>query len=252
MADEVIIDVKDLKKAYGKVQAVNGISFEVRRGEVFGLLGPNGAGKTTTLEILEGLTAPDSGSASVVGFDVVKSPDSVKAHIGIQLQSSAFFPKLKLSEMLDLYGRLYGLKVDSQALLASVDLQEKAGAYFPKLSGGQKQRFSIAVGLVNKPDLIFLDEPTTGLDPVARRALWDLIKRFQSEGQSIIMTTHYMEEAEELCDRIGIMDQGKLIALDTTDNLIDGLLKRGFKPKRKVREATLEDVFIDLTGKELL
>jgi len=251
MTKETIVEVKGLRKSFGKVNAVRGISFEVYRGEIFGLLGPNGAGKTTTLEILEGLTNPDGGEAAVVGFDVVKAPDSVKAHIGIQLQSSAFFPRLKLSEMLSLYGRLYGLKVDPRELLQKVDLEDKAGAYFHQLSGGQKQRFSIAVGLVNKPDLVFLDEPTTGLDPAARRALWNLIKELQRDGQSIIMTTHYMEEAEELCDRIGIMDQGDIIALDTSENLINGLLKRGFKSTRPIREATLEDVFIDMTGKAL-
>lgn len=251
MNTDTIVEVKDLSKSYGKIKAVNGVSFDVYRGEIFGLLGPNGAGKTTTLEILEGLTSPDGGSASVVGFDVVKSPNSVKAHIGIQLQSSAFFPKLKLRETLSLYGRLYGFKIDPKKLLGAVDLQDKAGAYFGQLSGGQKQRFSIAVGLVNNPDLIFLDEPTTGLDPGARRLLWDLIKQFKSRGQSILMTTHYMEEAEELCDRIGIMDQGKIIALDTSDNLIDSLLKSGFKSSHKMREATLEDVFIDFTGKKL-
>ena len=248
---DTIITVANLRKSYSDIQAVRGISFRVQRNEVFGLLGPNGAGKTTTLEMLEGLIVPDGGSAQVAGFDVVRSPQSVKARIGIQLQSAAFFSKLKLYEMVRFYGRLYGLRVDADALLRVVGLQERRAAYFDALSGGQKQRFSIAIGLVNRPDVLFLDEPTTGLDPTARRSLWALIKRLQADGYSVILTTHYMEEAEELCTRVGVMDSGRIIALDTPTRLIDALLAGGFRNERVARQATLEDVFIELTGKRL-
>lgn len=247
----MLIEVKDLKKYYGELAAVKGVNFEVKKGEVFGILGPNGAGKTTTLEMMEGLKEIDDGQVIVNKVDVKKDPYAVKEMIGVQLQSSTFFDKLTLIEILKLFGDLYGQKKDPYELLEEVDLTEKAKNYVKSLSGGQRQRFSIAASLVNDPVAIFLDEPTTGLDPQARRNLWELVQEIQKKGKTIILTTHYMDEAEFLCDRIAIMDDGKIIALDTPDKLIDNLLKKGFKPHTEVKKATLEDVFIDLTGKEL-
>jgi ABC-2 type transport system ATP-binding protein len=251
-AASTILEVKDLRKQYpGGLEAVKGVSFQVRRGEVFGILGPNGAGKTTTLEMIEGLRSITAGSVTLDGLDVQKEPYKVKERIGIQLQSSAFFPNLNLVELLQLFNDLYGQSSNPLDLLREVGLEEKAKAEVKALSGGQKQRFSIATTLVNKPVAIFLDEPTTGLDPQARRHLWDLIKQIQKKGTTVILTTHYMEEAEVLCNRIAIMDEGKIVALDTPKTLISQLLGRGFKPKQVVAPATLEDVFIDLTGKDL-
>lgn len=247
----MLIKVKNLKKNYGELAAVAGVSFEVKKGEVFGILGPNGAGKTTTLEMMEGLKEIDSGIVKINNVDVAKDPYAVKEMIGVQLQSSAFFDKLNLLEILKLFGDLYGQKKDPYELLKEVDLTEKAKVEVKSLSGGQRQRFSIAASLVNDPVAIFLDEPTTGLDPQARRNLWELVQSIQKKGKTIILTTHYMDEAEVLCDRIAIMDGGKIIALDTPDNLIDNLLKKGFRPHTEVKKATLEDVFIDLTGHEL-
>jgi len=252
MMTEPILEVKDLRKKYDDgFEAVKGISFSVAPGEVFGILGPNGAGKTTTLEMIEGLRTISGGSVKLDGLDVQRNPYQVKERIGIQLQSSAFFPNLKLVELLDLFNGLYGQNSDPMELLREVNLEEKAQAAAKELSGGQKQRFSIATTLVNKPQAIFLDEPTTGLDPQARRNLWELVQQIQKKGTTVILTTHYMEEAQILCDRVAIMDEGKIIALDTPDKLIKQLLDRGFKPHTKVQAATLEDVFIDLTGKEL-
>ncbi len=247
----MLIQVKELKKSYGDFTAVKDISFEVKKGEVFGILGPNGAGKTTTLEMMEGLKEIDGGKVIVNQVDVKKDPYAVKEMIGVQLQSSAFFDKLNLIEILKLFGDLYGQKKDPYELLEEVDLTEKAKAYVKSLSGGQRQRFSIAASLVNDPVAIFLDEPTTGLDPQARRNLWELVQDIQKKGKTIILTTHYMDEAEVLCDRIAIMDGGEIIALGTPNKLIDRLLAKGFKPHTEVKKATLEDVFIDLTGKEL-
>lgn len=246
-----LITVKDLKKNYGDFQAVKGVSFEVKQGEVFGILGPNGAGKTTTLEMMEGLRPISSGKIVIQGVDVAEKPYEIKEMIGVQLQSSAFFDKLSLSEILHLFSNLYIENKDPKTLLEEVGLSEKAKNLVKELSGGQKQRFSIAAALVNDPVVLFLDEPTTGLDPQARRNLWDLVQQVQKSGKTVIITTHYMDEAEELCDRIAIMDEGKIIALDTPKNLIKSLLKRGFKPRKEVVAANLEDVFIDLTGKEL-
>lgn len=246
-----IIEVKNLKKTYKDVDAVKGVSFSVKKGEVFGILGPNGAGKTTTLEMIEGLKQIDGGSATINGVNVAEDSYAVKEMIGIQLQSSSFFEKLSLVEILRLFSDLYVETKDANELLREVDLEEKAKAQVKQLSGGQKQRFSIASALVNDPVALFLDEPTTGLDPQARRNLWDLVKQIQAAGKTVVLTTHYMDEAEYLCDRIAIMDQGKIIALDTPKNLIEALLKRGFKPRKHVEPATLEDVFIGLTGKEL-
>jgi ABC-2 type transport system ATP-binding protein len=246
-----IITVRDLRKRYGSLQAVDGVSFEVAEGEVFGILGPNGAGKTTTLEMIEGMRTIDSGEAIIDGVDVRARPREVKRRIGIQLQASAFFEELNLVELLDLFGRLYGREVDAQALLADVELTDKARSQVRTLSGGQKQRFSIASALVNEPRVLFLDEPTTGLDPQARRHLWGLVRTIQQRGHTVVLTTHYMEEAEELCDRVAIMDGGRIIALDRPQALVDQLVGRGFTKARVERLANLEDVFIDLTGHEL-
>lgn len=246
-----IITVDQLVKTYDGKNVVDGVSFEVKKGEIFGILGPNGAGKTTTLEMLEALRPIDGGVATIDGIDVAKKPKDVKNIIGIQLQSTAFYDKLTLREQLKMFGSLYGRTVDTEALLAKVQLTEKAKNYVEQLSGGQKQRFAIASTLVNNPKVLFLDEPTTGLDPQARRNLWDLIKEIRDEGITILLTTHYMDEAELLCDRLAIMDSGKIITIDTPHNLIQQLLARGFKKEQVVEQANLEDVFIDLTGKAI-
>ena len=251
MAKEKIIEVKNITKKYGNLFAVNGVSFDVYKGEIFALLGPNGAGKTTTLEIIETLKDETDGDVIVNGNSINKSPWKVKESIGIQLQESGFYPNLNLTEILNLFAGLYNVKVEPLKLLEKVGLVDKAKAQFKKMSGGQKQRFAIATTLVNNPKIVFLDEPTTGLDPQARRNLWELIKEINSTGTTIIMTTHYMDEAEYLCHRVGIMDEGKIIALDTPDNLIEQLIKTGFKSEKKARLASLEDVFINLTGKAL-
>ena len=246
-----IVAAKDLRKRYGSLQAVDGVSFEIAEGEVFGILGPNGAGKTTTLEMIEGMRPIDSGSAVVDGIDVTVDPRGVKARIGIQLQASSFFDELNLVELLELFGHLYERTVDAQALLADVELTEKSRSQVKTLSGGQKQRFSIAAALVNDPRVLFLDEPTTGLDPQARHHLWGLVRRIQERGHTVVLTTHYMEEAEELCDRVAIMDRGLIVALDTPQRLVDALIGRGFTKARVERLANLEDVFLDLTGHDL-
>lgn len=246
-----VLKVKNIKKSYGDFKAVKGVSFDVAPGEVFGILGPNGAGKTTTLEMIEGMRPIDSGSVHVDGINVAEEPYKVKERIGVQLQSSSFFANLNLVELLKLFGDLYHESVHPMHLLREVNLEEKAKSKAKDLSGGQRQRFSIATTLVNQPVVVFLDEPTTGLDPQARRNLWDLVKQIQAKGTTVVITTHYMEEAEVLCDRIAIMDDGKIVAMDTPKKLIEQLLKRGFKPRKTVAKATLEDVFIDLTGKEL-
>ena len=248
---EQIIQVQDLRKSYGELKAVDGVSFSVGSGEVFGILGPNGAGKTTTVEILEGMREPDGGTAVVNGIDVQKDPRAIKKVIGIQLQSSAFFDRLNLVEILDVMASLYHREIDAMDLLREVELADRADALFKELSGGQKQRFSVASTLVNDPILLFLDEPTTGLDPQARRHMWALVQRFKSEGRTVLLTTHYMAEAEELCDRVAIMDRGKIVALDRPSALVDSLLSRGFEKERTETLANLEDVFLDLTGRGL-
>jgi len=217
---ENIIEVKNLTKKYADFTAVDGINFEVKKGEVFGILGPNGAGKTTTLEMIEGLKGITSGSVILDGKDVAKETFAVKSIIGVQLQSSAFFEGLNLRELLDTFASLYNRKVDSMELLKDVQLEEKAKAQHKELSGGQKQRFSITAALVNDPKILFLDEPTTGLDPQARRNLWELVQEINKRGKTVVLTTHYMDEAEVLCDRIAVMDHAKIIALDTTENLL--------------------------------
>jgi ABC-2 type transport system ATP-binding protein len=246
-----MIEVKNLKKRYGSRQAVDGVSFSVEKGEIFGILGPNGAGKTTTLEMMETLRSIDSGSVKINGIDVSKNPQAIKHLIGVQPQSPAFQDKTRLTEVIEMFGAAYGIKVDAMEFLRDVDLQDKAKSYVEDLSGGQKQRLSITTALVHGPKVFFLDEPTTGLDPQARRHLWELIEKVRAKGISVIMTTHYMDEAEILCDRIAVMDNGKIVAIDTPQNLIKQLLSRGFKKKQEVQQANLEDVFIDLTGKDL-
>lgn len=248
---KTMIEVKDLKKRYGDKQAVDGVSFSVKKGEIFGILGPNGAGKTTTLEMMETLRPIDSGSVTIDGMDVSKNPNKIKYLIGVQPQSPAFQDKTKLTEVIEMFAAAYGEKVDVMEFLRDVDLEEKANNYVEDLSGGQKQRLSITTALVHGPKVFFLDEPTTGLDPQARRHLWELIQKVRDKGISVVMTTHYMDEAEILCDRIAVMDNGKIIAIDTPKNLIKQLLSRGFKKKQQVEQANLEDVFIDLTGKDL-
>ena len=246
-----MIEVKDLKKRYGDKQAVNGVSFFVKKGEIFGILGPNGAGKTTTLEMMETLRSIDSGTVVIDGINVKDNPRAVKYLIGVQPQSPAFQDKTRLVEVVEMFAAAYGEKVDAMQFLRDVDLQDKAKSYVESLSGGQKQRLSITTALVHGPKVFFLDEPTTGLDPQARRNLWALIEKVRDRGISVIMTTHYMDEAEVLCDRIAVMDNGKIIALDTPKNLIKQLLSRGFQKSQAVEQANLEDVFIDLTGKGL-
>jgi ABC-2 type transport system ATP-binding protein len=248
---KVIVEVKDVKKSYGKKMAVNGISFEVHEGEIFGILGPNGAGKTTTLEMIETMREIDDGTIMVDGINVAEKPRQVKYIIGVQPQTPAFQDKQKLTEIIEMFAAAYGTTIDPMQLLSEVQLEGKADQYVEQLSGGQKQRLSIAAALVHDPKVFFLDEPTTGLDPQARHNLWDLVRLIRDKGVTVIMTTHYMEEAEMLCDRVAIMDAGKIIALDKPRNLVQQLLKRGFKKKKEVEQADLEDVFIDLTGKAL-
>ncbi|MCX6812767.1 MAG: ABC transporter ATP-binding protein [Candidatus Berkelbacteria bacterium] len=217
---EKVIEVKKLIKKYDELIAVSGISFEVNRGEIFGLLGENGAGKTTTLEMIEGLRKPSSGKIKVLGFDIQHDLKSIKEKIGVQLQSSAYYKFLKLGEILKLFSGFYNKSVNADELLRIVDLEAKKDQFVLNLSGGQRQRFSIIASLVNDPEIVFLDEPTTGLDPLARHRLWDVIAGIKSKGKTIVLTTHYMEEAEILCDRVAIMDRGKIVVLDETHKLI--------------------------------
>jgi ABC-2 type transport system ATP-binding protein len=301
---EKVIEVKNLVKKYGPLTAVGGISFDVFKGEVFGLLGENGAGKTTTLEMIEGLRSSSSGTIKVLGYDIKTDLTEIKRRIGVQLQSSAYYHFLNLKEILRLFCSFYDSCTDADELLKMVDLTDKAKTFVGNLSGGQKQRFSIIASLVNDPEVVFLDEPTTGLDPIARRNLWGIINKIKEQGKTIILTTHYMEEAEILCDRVAIMDSGKILALNDTHKLVenikyplninfivkkldikalDQLSKMGkassvngkanhyiFRAEHQtnlqkalkiingfetesltVGRATLEDVFIDLTGKNI-
>ena len=299
------VRVQDVRKRYGAVQAVDGVSFEVAPGEVFGLLGPNGAGKTTTVEMLEGLRAPDSGQLEVLGIDVARNPDDLKQRVGVTLQTAELYPKLTVIEVLDLFRSFYKRSLPTNQLIEFLDLGERRTAQTRQLSGGQRQRLAVALALVNDPEVIFLDEPTTGLDPAARRSLWDLVQKLQGQGKTILLTTHYMEEAEVLCDRLAIMDHGKLLDMgtvtelvgrrfkertvrfDTIDRLTDAQLSGLAAVSRVAREgpetvlytpdvpatigallsatealsvepsnlmvrrATLEDVFLDLTGRAL-
>ena len=246
-----IISVKNLVKNYGNFQAVKGISFDVQEGEIFGLLGPNGAGKSTTLEIIETLRTKTSGEVIVDGLDLDKQPGEIKKIIGVQLQASGYYPGLNLLQLIDLFNGLYNKRVDPMELLELVNLKDKAKSQLKQLSGGQKQRFSVATTLINEPKIIFLDEPTTGLDPQARRSLWELVKMIREKGTTVIITTHYMDEAEQLCDRVAIIDAGKIVSLNTPDKMIDELIAGGFERPKEMKMANLEDVFIHLTGHSL-
>jgi len=250
VSNSEIIVVKDLVKHYKEIQAVNGISFSVYEGEIFGLLGPNGAGKTTTLEIIETLREKTSGTVMVDGISLDHNPNAIKQIIGVQLQAANYYPNLMLNELLDLFAGLYNASIDNAEMLALVGLETRGKSKYKELSGGQKQRFSIATTLINKPKIVFLDEPTTGLDPQARRNLWDLIKEIRSKGTTVVITTHYMDEAEILCDRVAIIEKGKIISLNSPEKLIDNLIASGFERKKEVKSANLEDVFLSLTGYE--
>jgi ABC-2 type transport system ATP-binding protein len=246
-----IIIVKNLLKKFGDFTAVDNISFSVREGEIFGILGPNGAGKTTTLEIIETLQKQTDGQVFVDGINTLEHPWEVKSRIGVQLQSSNFYPELNLVELLHMFAAMYDVEVDPMAMLKKVQLEDKAKSYVNKLSGGQKQRFSIAATLVNKPRVIFLDEPTTGLDPQARLNLWEMIREIKKTGTTLVLTTHYMEEAEQLCDRLAVMDHGHIVKIGPPKQLVRDLLASGFKKEIKPEPANLEDVFLHLTGKHL-
>jgi ABC-2 type transport system ATP-binding protein len=299
------IRVRGLTKRYGDIQAVDGIDFDVAPGEIFGLLGPNGAGKTTTVEILEGLRTPDGGEATVLGLDVARDADALKPRIGVSLQTAAMYPKLTVTELIDLFRSFYPKARSTEELIEALDLGERKDARSQVLSGGQRQRLAVALSLVNDPELVFLDEPTTGLDPAARRSLWELVQGLQADGKTVLLTTHYMEEAEVLCDRIAIMDHGRILEMGTVEQLVakrfqertvrfdhlDGVSPaelaalpavtnvkedegevlvytrdvgptigallalteaRGLEPQNlAIRRATLEDVFLDLTGRAL-
>ncbi len=223
MQNAAIIQVTGLRKAYGSVQAVDGVSLEIHAGEIFGMVGPNGAGKTTTIECIEGLRQPDSGRVAVLGLDPQGAGPGLRARIGVQLQQSALPDRLRVWEALDLYAALYPRQTDWRQILDQLGLAEKRNESFAKLSGGQKQRLFIALALVNDPELIFFDELTTGLDPQARRAMWDLVRNIRGRGKTVFLTTHFMEEAERLCDRVAIMDHGRIVALDTPEALIANL-----------------------------
>lgn len=250
-----IIEIENLAKKYPKPDnkseffyAVNGVSLSIEAGEIYGILGPNGAGKTTTLEMVEGLTDIDAGSATIDGIDVQSNPFEVKKIIGVQLQANEYFDKVSLHELLILFGKLYERDIDPIELLDKVNLAEKARAKPEDLSGGQKQRFSIACALVNDPKVLFLDEPTTGLDPQAKHNLWDLVRELNSSGMTIVLTTHNMEEAEKLCQRIAIMDHGEVVAQNTPQKLI---LEHAPEPPEAPMHGNLEDVFLALTGHDL-
>ena len=305
IATDPVVRVRGLTKRYADVEAVAGIDFDVARGEVFGLLGPNGAGKTTTVEILEGLRVPDAGEVSVLGLDVAKHADALKPRIGVSLQTAALYPKLTVTELIELFRSFYPTARPASELIDALELGERKDARSEVLSGGQRQRLAVALALVNDPELVFLDEPTTGLDPAARRSLWELVRELKAAGRSVLLTTHYMEEAEILCDRIAIMDHGRILEMGTVDELVSKRFKeravrfdrleglaveelerlpgvasvkaeedetllytrdvgptigallaltesRGLEPANlAIRRATLEDVFLDLTGRAL-
>ena len=246
-AGDAVIRVGDVRKAYGAVKAVDGVSFEVAPGEIFGLLGPNGAGKTTTMEMIEGLHQPDAGSIEVLGLDVRRNATQIKNRIGVQLQTAALYPQLTVEELLALFGSFYARPQAIDRVIDDLELGEKRSAQTKHLSGGQQQRLSVALALVNDPEVVFLDEPTTGLDPAARQSLWQVIRRMQGEGRTVLMTTHYMEEAEALCDRLAIMDHGRILDMGTVDELIGRRFQeRGVRFLR--RDAPPEEQLQGLAG----
>ena len=218
---DTIIEVNHLQKKYGDVNAVNGVSFNVTKEEVFGILGPNGAGKTTTVEMIEGLRKPNGGSIKICDIDALKEPQRIKEIIGVQLQATSLYDSIRVKEAIDLFGSYYKKSIPADIILEEVSLTEKKNATVSKLSGGQKQRLSVGLALVNDPEVVFLDEPTTGLDPQARHNIWAIVEKLRERGKTVVLTTHYMEEAEQLCQHLAIIDQGKIIALDTPDNLIN-------------------------------
>jgi ABC-2 type transport system ATP-binding protein len=246
-----LIRVRDLHRSYGGVEAVRGVSFDVEHGEVFGLLGPNGAGKTTILETIEGLRPVQRGQVVVNDVDVAREPARVSRMIGVQLQQVAFFDRLTLEELLRLFADLYESRADLGGLLESVGLTRQRGMEARRLSGGQRQRFSIATALVNEPVAVFLDEPTSGLDPQSRRGVWDLVRDLRRRDLAVVLTTHYIEEAEALCDRVAILDEGRLIALDTPQRMVAELVATGFRRDVEPAPATLEDVYLQLTGRQI-
>jgi ABC-2 type transport system ATP-binding protein len=225
VATGAVVACRDLRKRYGALEAVAGVSFEVHPGEVFGLLGPNGAGKTTTIEILEGIRDPDAGEVRVLGLDPRRDARAIKARIGVQLQTASLYPYLTVAELIDLFGLFFPRHLPLQQVLDALELTEKRDAQTRTLSGGQQQRLSVALALVNDPELVFLDEPTTGLDPAARRSLWDVIRDLRTQGKSVLLTTHYMEEAEVLCDRLAIMDHGTILESGTVEELVSRRFK---------------------------
>jgi len=246
------LDVRGLRKAYADVVAVDGLDLQVRVGECFGLLGPNGAGKTTTIEICEGLLAPDAGSVQVLGRQWGSDESELRELLGIQLQDTQLTEKLTVDETLTLFQSFYREAIDVGEVIDKVDLGEKRFSRVGNLSGGQKQRLAVGCALVGNPQLLFLDEPTTGLDPQSRRQLWDLIARFQDEGKTILLTTHYMEEAERLCDRVAIVDHGYVIALGSPTELMESIdVSHLPPPEPRKTSVTLEDVFVSLTGRHL-
>lgn len=251
-SNSTVLEVEGLNVRYGNFQAVKDVSFEIHSGEIFGLLGPNGAGKTSTLSAVEGLLKPQSGSIKVAGYSVREQPFHARASMGVQLQATSFQPELTITEIIQLYAGIYGLSLSKDkvaTILAGIQLQESATKRFGELSGGQQQRVSLVIATIHEPRLILLDEPTTGLDPQARRQLWERIEAMRDKGHGIILTTHSMEEAESVCDRIAIIDHGKVIAIDTPQALIDRNreMPEVIRASRKGK-ITLEDVFIGLTG----
>ena len=243
--------VKGLRKSYADVRAVDGLDLEVRTGECFGLLGPNGAGKTTTIEICEGLLERDSGDLEILGMTWENDADTLRDRLGIQLQDTQLSEKLTVRETLQLFRSFYKAGREVADVIRLVQLDEKANARVGSLSGGQKQRLAIACALAGNPELLFLDEPTTGLDPQSRRQLWTLIEEFRAAGRTILLTTHYMDEAEKLCDRVAIVDHGHIIALGSPHELIESIGATIPAPPPRASSATLEDVFVALTGRTL-
>lgn len=254
MNSEAIIDVENLVVQYGAQRAVDGLSLSVRRGEIFGLLGPNGAGKTSTLATIEGLRRPDTGSVRVAGHDMARDGAAAKQLLGVQLQKAAMFPELRVAELIELYAALYNIfpsRAQIAQLLEQFGLRQKAKARAEQLSGGQQQRLSLALALVNDPQIVLLDEPSTGLDPQARRVVWALVRRMKAAGRTVLLTTHSMEEAQELADRIGIVESGRLVALGTPAELICQFAPPLAPAEAARRQPNLEDVFLALTGRDL-